>query len=187
VIAGAGARCERELGRTTNESEPSARGEPPSLGRRQPGVSRMRPDVVVIEPPALEQLSGVGEVLEYLLVQELVAKPADEALDESVLLRLARHDVVPVEAGAVGPRQDSARGQLRTIIADDRRRRTMPGNEPIELARHAYPGDRRVGDRCQALASEVVDHDQDPEAPGGKAVRDEVERPALIRRPRQGQ
>jgi transposase len=32
VIAGAGARCERELGRTTNESEPSARGEP-RLGR----------------------------------------------------------------------------------------------------------------------------------------------------------
>ena len=41
----------------------------------------MRPDVVVIEPPALEQLSGVGEVLEYLLVQELVAKPADDGVD----------------------------------------------------------------------------------------------------------
>ena len=62
----------------------------------------------------------------------------------------------------------------------------MPGNEPIQLARDACPGDRRVGDRRQALAREVVDHDQDPEAPGGKAVRDEVERPALIRL-RQGQ
>jgi hypothetical protein len=45
-----------------------------------------------------------------------------------------------------------------------------------------YPGDRGVGDRCQALASEVVDHDQDSEAPGGEAVRGEVERPALVRR-----
>jgi hypothetical protein len=143
--------------------------------------------VVIIEAPALEQMSGVGEVLEDLLVQELVSKPADEALDEGVLLRLAGHDVVPVKAGAVGPRQDGARGQARTIVADDRRRRPTPGNEPIELARDACPGDRGVGDRRQALAREVVDHDQDPEGPGGKAAREKVERPVLIRCLRQGQ
>jgi hypothetical protein len=143
--------------------------------------------VVVIEAPALEPMSGVGEVLEDLLVQELVAPPADEALDEGVLLRLAGHDVAPVDAGAVGPRQDGARGELRTIVADDRRRRTTPGNEPVELARDAGPGDRRVGDRRQALAGEVVDHHQDAEAPGGQAIRDEVERPALIRRLRHSQ
>jgi hypothetical protein len=59
------------------------------------------------------------------------------------------------------------------------------------LKRHAAadagPGDRRVGDRRQALAGEVVDHDPNPEAPSGEAVRDEVERPALIRRLRLGQ
>ena len=131
MIARAGARCERELGRTTNESEPSARGEPPSLGRRQPGVSGMRPDVVVIEPPALEQLSGVGEVLEYLLVQELVAKPADEGPTKAICAA-SLADVVPVEAGRLD-RHYIARGKPRTI-ADDRRRRTMPGNEPIEGA-----------------------------------------------------
>ena len=49
-------------------------------------MSRMWPDVVVVEPPALEQLSGVGEVLEYLLVQELVAQSADEAIVEDCLV-----------------------------------------------------------------------------------------------------
>ena len=61
----------------------------------------MRPDVVVVEPPALEQAPGVSEVLEDLLVQQLVPQPADEALDEGILLGLARRDVVPVEAGAI--------------------------------------------------------------------------------------
>jgi hypothetical protein len=84
----------------------------------------VRPDLVVIAPPALEQASGVSEVVEDLLVQQLVPQPADEALDEGVLLGLARRDVVPVEAGAVGPRQDGARGELRAIVADDRRRRS---------------------------------------------------------------
>jgi hypothetical protein len=50
----------------------------------------MRPDVVVVEPPALEQAPGVTEFLEDLLVQQLVPRPADEALDEGILLGLAR-------------------------------------------------------------------------------------------------
>ena len=90
MIAGSGARCEWARGWTINESEPSARGEPPNLGRRQPRVSGVGPHVVVVEAPTLEHMSGVGEVLEDLLVQQLVPQPADEALDEGVLLRLAR-------------------------------------------------------------------------------------------------
>ena len=78
-----------------------------------------RPDLVVVEPPALEQAPSVSEVLEDLLVQHLVAQAADEALDEGVLLGLAGRDVVPVETGAVGPRQDRARGELGAVVADD--------------------------------------------------------------------
>jgi hypothetical protein len=94
LIAGCGARCERARGRTIKESGPGARGEQPRLGRRHPGMRRVRPDLIVVEPPPLEQAAGVAEVLEDLLVEQLVAQPADEALDESVLLRLARGDVV---------------------------------------------------------------------------------------------
>ena len=108
MIAGAGARCERALGRTFDESGPGARAKPPGLSRRQPAMGGVRADLVVIEPPALEQAPGLGKGLEDLLVQELVAQPADEALDEGVLLGLAGRNLVPIQAGPVGPRQDRA-------------------------------------------------------------------------------
>ena len=47
MIAGSEARCERALGWTIDKSEPSARGELPRLGRRQPSVSGVRPHVGV--------------------------------------------------------------------------------------------------------------------------------------------
>jgi hypothetical protein len=100
---------------------------------------------------------------------------------------------VPVQASPVGPRQNGARGELRTIVADDRRRHAATGNQKVEFARDPHAGDRGVGNRRQALAGEVVDHHQDAQAPGGQAIRDEVERPALVwrlrhsqRRPRAG-
>ena len=79
-------------------------------------MGRVWSDLVVVVLPAFQQAAGVREVLEDLLVQEFVAQPADEARDEGVLLGLARRDVVPVEPGPVGPRQDRARGQVRRTL-----------------------------------------------------------------------
>jgi hypothetical protein len=62
----------------------------------------MRPNLIVVEPPALKQALGVSEILEDLLVQQLVPQPADETLHTKAFAGLARRDVVPVEAGAVG-------------------------------------------------------------------------------------
>jgi hypothetical protein len=115
LIAWGRARCERARGRTINESGPGARGEQPCLVRRQPGMRRVRPDLVVVEPPALEHAAGVSEAFEDLLVQELVPQPADEALERRSAVA-CRRDVVPVEPGPVGPRQDRARGQFRAIV-----------------------------------------------------------------------
>ena len=43
-------------------------------------------------------------------------------------------------------------------------------------------GDRGIRNQRQALAGEVVDHGEDAEPPAiGERVRDEVERPALVR------
>jgi len=41
-------------------------------------MRRVRPDLVVVEPPPLEQAAGVAEVLEDLLVEQLVPQPADD-------------------------------------------------------------------------------------------------------------
>jgi hypothetical protein len=47
-------------------------------------------DLVVIEPPALDDSASFGQIGEDLLVQAFVTQLAVEALDEAVLLRLAR-------------------------------------------------------------------------------------------------
>ena len=49
---------------------------------------------------------------EQRLVQQLVAQTAAEALDEGVLGRLARRDVMPVDLAVVGKGQDRIRGEL---------------------------------------------------------------------------
>ncbi len=50
-------------------------------------------ECVVIDPPFFDDLSGLRQVGEEVLVEALVAQSAIEALDEAVLGRLARCDV----------------------------------------------------------------------------------------------
>jgi len=68
--------------------------------RRQPAQFRVRPLLVVVPPPGPQHGAGVGQRAEQLLVELLVPDAAVEALDEAVLLRLARRD---------GPRVGAAR------------------------------------------------------------------------------
>ncbi|GEM_PF-6870838 len=49
----------------------------------------------------------------------LIVRRVQTALVEAVLLGLARRDVMPADAGVVGPGQDSVRGVLHAVIADD--------------------------------------------------------------------
>ena len=81
----------------------------------------MRPDVVVVVAPQRQRSAGIGQAVEDLLIEALVAQAAVEAFDVAVLLRmrrirkqsgglfsrrLARIDVVPFDAVLVGPFQD---------------------------------------------------------------------------------
>ena len=67
---------------------------------------------VVVGPPGREACPDVRERGEQGLVEEFVPQPSVEALDEGILDRLARGDVVPVDPGAVGEAQDGVRGEL---------------------------------------------------------------------------
>ena len=64
-------------------------------------------------------LAGRWQAPEQVLVQAFVAQPADQALDEAVLHRLARRDVVPGDATLLLPAEDRVRGQLGAVVADD--------------------------------------------------------------------
>jgi hypothetical protein len=46
-------------------------------------MRRVRPGQVVVQPPAFDDSTGLGQVGEHLLIQALVAELAVEALDEA--------------------------------------------------------------------------------------------------------
>ena len=76
------------------------------LGWREPVKARLRSVGVVVGPPFFDDVACLGEVGEQMLVEALVAQAAVEALDEAVLHRFARCDVVPFDAACLLPGQD---------------------------------------------------------------------------------
>ena len=75
----------------------------------------MRPDVVIIVAPEGQRSAGIGEAVEYFLIEAFVSQTTVEAFNVTILLGLARIDVVPFDAIVVGPLQDSPAGELGTI------------------------------------------------------------------------
>jgi hypothetical protein len=63
----------------------------------------MRTDLVVIDPPGLDDAPRVVETEKPVLVEGLIAQLAVEALDVGVLNRLAGPDEVQLYAPLVGP------------------------------------------------------------------------------------
>lgn len=61
---------------------------------------------VVVDPPFFDDLARLFEVGEQVLVEALVAQAAVEALDEAILHRFARRNVVPFDTTLLLPRQD---------------------------------------------------------------------------------
>jgi len=53
---------------------------------------------IVVDPPSFDDSAGFSETGEQMFVKEFVAQSAIEGLDEAVLRRLARRDVVPFDA-----------------------------------------------------------------------------------------
>ena len=118
----------------------------------------------VIEPPRFDDPPRHRQARDHVLVEALVAEPAVEAFDKGVLDRLPGRDVVPSNAAFLLPPQDGVGRELGAVVADDHQRLPAGRNDGIELACHPSAGNRRVDDQRQALADEVVENDQHPEA-----------------------
>ena len=89
---------------------------------------------------------------------------------------------MPLHAPFLRPAEDRRRGQLGAVIADDGVRLAAQPDKRGQLPCHPDARQRRVRHQRQALAREVVDHGEDAEPPAaGRAVRHEVEAPALVR------
>jgi hypothetical protein len=152
------------------------------LRRRAAREAAVRPDGVVVAPPALDQLAGVREAEEPLLVEALVPQPAVEALHVRVLHRLAGADELEADAAALRPGQEGAARELRAVVAHDPRGQRPPPGEAVQRLGDATARQRGVDRDQRALAREVI-HDREAaeHAPVGERVVHEVHRPALAR------
>ncbi len=124
--------------------------------------------VIVIVSPSFDQPSSVTERAEQSLVQQFVAQAPVEALDEAVLHRLARRDVVLGDARFLLPAQDGRRHELRVVVADHHCGPTALSDQGVQLTSDAMARQRGVSHQSQALACEVIDDGQDAGACSGE-------------------
>lgn len=90
--------------------------------------------LVIVLPPSTDDLPGMTVTGKQMLIETLVPEPAVEALDEAILHRLARRDVVPLDAALLLPFEHRVAGQLRSVIADHHARITAMLRNGVQLA-----------------------------------------------------
>ena len=142
----------------------------------------MRAVVIVVVAPCRNQMAGMAQRREQVLVQAFVPQATIEALHEAVLHRLSRCDVVPFNLPILLPFEHGVRRQLGAVVTDDHAGGATRLRDPVQLAGNADAGDRSIDDGGQALPAEVVDHAEDTEpAAINQSIRHEVQAPALVR------
>lgn len=108
------------------------------LGRCEPVEARVRSVGVVVDSPFLDNLASLVQIGEQVFVEALVAQPAVEAFDKTVLHRLAGRDVVPLlDPEFLLPGQDRIRGELGAIVADDHARATSAFDDLAKFTDHS--------------------------------------------------
>ena len=142
----------------------------------------MRAVVVLVVAPCRNQMAGMAQGREHVLVEAFIPKAAVEALHEAVLHRIAWRNVVLFHAAILLPFEHCVRCQLRPVVADRHARQATQLRDPVQLAANANAGDRLIDDGGQALPAEVVDHAEDAKpAAISQSIRHEVQAPALVR------
>src|SRR5215831_2845082 len=79
----------------------------------------MRPDRIVMAPPAFDDNLSFSESIEDLAIEQLIAQARVEALDVAVLPRTAPLDIGGLGADSGDPSLDGLGDELRSIIRPD--------------------------------------------------------------------
>jgi hypothetical protein len=74
--------------------------------------------VVEVGMPHSDQLAGMTQAVEQVLVQTLISHAAIEALDKAILHRFSGRDIAPTDFAVFVPFQDRIRSQFGPIVAD---------------------------------------------------------------------
>ena len=84
--------------------------------RGEPAEARVGAAGVIVDPPRLDDGPGRRQAPEQMLVQALVAQAPVQALDKTVLLRLAGRDVMPLDRTLLLPAQVSTGTEVSAIV-----------------------------------------------------------------------
>src|SRR6185437_6880956 len=103
------------------------------MGWRHVADGTVRSDGIVVLHPIAQSSASVSERCEECFVEQFVAQPTIETLDEGVLGGLSWRDVMPVHMGVLRPAQYCHAGQFGAVVADDRHWLAAPGNDGIEF------------------------------------------------------
>src|SRR5690606_30788954 len=136
---------------------------------------------VVVLTPALNDDPGLGEAVEQLAIQKLVAEPGVEALAIAVLPRASGLYERRLRADRCDPLPHRPGDELRTIVGTNMPRHAAQDEEvgqdvddvggfelPVDPDRNAFPG-------------ELIDDVQHPELPAVVgAILDEVVGPDMV-------
>ena len=79
----------------------------------------MRPQVVVLPPPAISQALGLGHAGEQLGVQELIPEPTVERFGKAVLPRRSWFDVGRGDAAVLAPALEGVGDEFGPVVAAD--------------------------------------------------------------------
>src|SRR5262249_58034913 len=93
---------------------------------------------VVVLPPLLDLLAGIGQTAEPVLVQTFIAEAAVEALNVAVLHRPSRLNRVPLETLFIGPLINRPADALRSVLAADLPRQTASSLQLFQYGHHAH-------------------------------------------------
>ena len=142
----------------------------------------MRPPDIVVVDPVSDLGTGVVEIEKQGLVQQFIAHPAIEALDEAVLHWLSRCDEVPVDDCVLAPGEHGIAGELGAMVGHDHSWLAASLDDRRQFAGNAPSRDRRIRNSSEALFGDIIDDVEDTEASSvGELVVNEVQRPACIR------
>src|SRR3954471_1645206 len=125
-------------------------------GWRDASKAAVRSDLVEVLSPRGFGSPSLGQRLEPVLVQALVAELAVEALDVAVLHRPAGLDQDVPNAVPLRPRHEGAAGELRTVVGAHGRRVAAEPRRLIEQPRDVLARDSEVDRDLHAFVAEVV-------------------------------
>jgi hypothetical protein len=140
----------------------------------------VRPTLVIIDPPCLDDRSDVIEIYKPVLVQAFVPELAVEALHETIIDRLARADELQPDSVRIRPAIHGVADELGAVIDHDLLRQAMNSRYPRQNLDNPLTTNRGVGLNPETLLRIGVNDRQQPEPSSGmQGIMQEVHRPQL--------